>query len=87
MASMASSTTSFFVLGLYALLAVRSGEVVLIGTLYALYSYTERINSIFYTFAYLYSDTVRWRTRLENAEELSRDSSRTSTSVLRDTTD
>ncbi len=73
MASMASSTTSFFVLGLYALLAVRSGEVVLIGTLYALYSYTERINSIFYTFAYLYSDTVRWRTRLENAEELSRD--------------
>ncbi len=73
MASMASSTTSFFVLGLYAFLAVRSGETVLIGTLYALYSYTERINSIFYTFAYLYSDTVRWRTRLENAEELSDD--------------
>jgi ABC-type multidrug transport system fused ATPase/permease subunit len=72
MASIASSTTSFFVLAIYAWSAIRSGEVILIGTLYALYSYTERINSIFYTFAYLYSDTVRWRTSIENAEELSR---------------
>lgn len=72
MASMASSTTSFFVLALYALIAIQGGEVILIGTLYALYSYTERINNIFFTFAYLYSDTVRWRTSLENAEELSK---------------
>jgi ABC-type multidrug transport system fused ATPase/permease subunit len=72
MASIASSTTSFFVLAIYAWSAIRSGEAILIGTLYALYSYTERINSIFYTFAYLYSDTVRWRTSIENAEELSR---------------
>ena len=72
MASIASSATSFFVLGLYAFSTLRSGEAILIGTLYALYSYTDRINDIFYTFAYLYSDTVRWRTSLENAEELSK---------------
>lgn len=72
MASIASSATSFFVLGLYAFSALRSGEAILIGTLYALYTYTERINDIFYTFAYLYSDTVRWRTNLENAEEISK---------------
>lgn len=72
MASIASSTTSFFVLALFAILSIQRGEAILIGTMYALYSYTQRINDIFYTFAYLYSDTVRWRTQLENSEEISK---------------
>jgi ABC-type multidrug transport system fused ATPase/permease subunit len=62
---------TFFVLTFYVVMALRHEEVILVGTLYALYSYTFRVNSIFYSFAYLYSDTVRWRTSIQNTEELS----------------
>lgn len=70
-ASMVSGTMISFVLGFYVYLALRHGETILVGTLFALYSYTGRVNGIFYNFAELYSDTVRWRTSLQNAEELS----------------
>ncbi|MDP3957794.1 MAG: ABC transporter ATP-binding protein [bacterium] len=70
-ASLVSGTMIFFVLGFYGYMSLRHGEVILVGTLFALYSYTGRINDIFYTFADLYSDTVRWRTSIQNAEELS----------------
>lgn len=70
-ASLVSGTMISFVLGFYGYMALRNGEAILVGTLFALYSYTGRINDIFYSFAYLYSDTVRWRTAMENAEELS----------------
>ncbi|MDO8566303.1 MAG: ABC transporter ATP-binding protein [Candidatus Moranbacteria bacterium] len=70
-ASMVSGTMIAFVLGFYGYFALLHGEVILVGTLFALYSYTGRINEIFYNFADLYSDTVRWRTSIQNAEELS----------------
>jgi ABC-type multidrug transport system fused ATPase/permease subunit len=70
-ASLVSGTMISFVLGFYGYMTLRDGEVLLVGTLFALYSYTGRINDIFYSFAYLYSDTVRWRTAIQNAESLS----------------
>ena len=70
-ASLVSGTMTSFVLGYYGFMAFRHGEVILVGTLFALYSYTGRINDIFYSFAYLYSDTVRQRSSILNAEELS----------------
>ena len=70
-ASMVSGTMISFVLGFYGYMTLLHGETILVGTLFALYSYTGRINEIFYSFAYLYSDTVRWRTSIQNAEELS----------------
>jgi ATP-binding cassette, subfamily B, bacterial len=70
-ASLVSGTMISFVLGFYGYMTLQHNETILAGTLFALYSYTGRINEIFYSFAYLYSDTVRWRTSIQNAEELS----------------
>lgn len=70
-ASLVSGTMITFVLGFYGYVTLVHGDAILVGTLFALYSYTGRINDIFYNFAYLYSDTVRWRTAVQNAEEIS----------------
>ena len=70
-ASLVSGTMISLVLGFYGYVTLSQGGTILVGTLFALYSYTGRINDIFYSFAYLYSDTVRWRTSLQNAEEIS----------------
>jgi len=59
------------VLGLYITLTVLAGGAILVGTLYALYSYTDRIGDVFFNFAWMYSDLVKQKTRIENAEELS----------------
>lgn len=71
MASLVSGTMISFVLGFYGYMTLRHGETILVGTLFALYSYTGKINGIFYSFAHLYSETVRWRTAIQNAEEVS----------------
>jgi ABC-type multidrug transport system fused ATPase/permease subunit len=71
MASLVSGTMISFVLGFYGFMTLRHGETILVGTLFALYSYTGKINGIFYSFAHLYSETVRWRTAIQNAEEVS----------------
>ena len=70
-ASLVSGTMISFVLGFYGYFTLRDGGTILVGTLFALYSYAGRINDIFYSFAYLYSDTVRWQTAVQNAEEVS----------------
>lgn len=67
------SSTMFLVLGSYIVLTVLSGGTVLLGTLYALYGYTDRIGSVFYRFASKYSDIVQQKSAVENAEELSKD--------------
>lgn len=64
---------TFFVMGSYILVSVKTGAVVLVGTLSVLFNYTGRIGSIFFTFAQRYSDFVRWRTNIANAEEISDD--------------
>ena len=60
----------FGVMAAYLLHEVRTGGVVLVGTVFALYSYVDRISGLFYRFAYRYSDIVRQKTDVENAELL-----------------
>ncbi len=60
----------FFILGTYLYVNKESG--ILIGTLYALYGYVQRINEIFFRFAYQYGDIVRRNTALLNAQELAK---------------
>lgn len=47
------------------------GATIMIGTIYALYGYVQRITGLFYRFAYRYGDIVRQRTAVANAQEIS----------------
>ena len=47
--------------------------VVMVGTIYILYGYVDRIRSTFFQFASLYNDIIRWRANVANAEDLSAD--------------
>ncbi|MEK7539975.1 MAG: ABC transporter ATP-binding protein [Patescibacteria group bacterium] len=47
------------------------GAVVLVGTVYALYGYVERINDTFFRFAYLYNEVMQYKTAVKNSEALS----------------
>jgi ATP-binding cassette, subfamily B, bacterial len=60
----------FCILGSYVATAVYADKVILVGTLYLLYSYVHNIVSVFYNIAWLYSDLVTKRTKLANAEAL-----------------
>ena len=59
------------VLSVFIISHVVSGEILLIGSLSALYSYSSKIGSIFYAFAYRYGDIVKWRTDVANVEGIS----------------
>ncbi len=52
---------------------IRSGNPVLLGTVFILYEYVQRINSLFYRFAYKYSDMVMQKTAVLNGEEISKE--------------
>lgn len=64
---------TILVLGSYFYVSVASGAVILVGTVYALYGYLDRISSLFYNFAYMYGDIVQRKTAVMNAEELAAD--------------
>ena len=59
------------VIGIYILTNLKTGFI-LVGTVYILYTYAERVRDTFFSFAYLYNDIVRYRTSVSNAEELSK---------------
>lgn len=61
------------VLGTYLYSEIRSGEAILIGTVYLLYEYVRRIEDNFYNIAYMYSDVVRQRSAVANSEEIVND--------------
>lgn len=71
-ASMLGRVASIAVIAAY-LAQQFSGGVVLVGTIYILYGYVDRIRNTFFTFAHLYNDIIRWRAYVSNAEELSKD--------------
>ncbi|MEK6963809.1 MAG: ABC transporter ATP-binding protein [Nanoarchaeota archaeon] len=66
--SLCNALMLFSILGTYIYLNKEQG--ILIGTLYALYGYAQRINGIFFRFAYQYGDIVRRNTAVLNAQEL-----------------
>lgn len=66
--TMCSTLVTVLVLISYLYGHLHTGEVVVIGTLFALYGYVQRINDLFYRFAYMYGDIVRQKTAVMNAE-------------------
>ena len=59
------------VLASYILENFAAGTPILIGTLYALYGYVENIRHQLFEFAWFYSDIVRWKTSIGNAQKIS----------------
>src|SRR3989344_1971721 len=51
----------------------KTGQTILIGTVYALYGYVDRINDLFFRFAFRYGHMVRRKARVKNAEEVARE--------------
>jgi ABC-type multidrug transport system fused ATPase/permease subunit len=71
--SLMSAAMIFGVLVAYFLHSAATGSVVLVGTVFVLYSYVDRISGLFYRFAYRYSDIVQQKTAVDNAEEIAKD--------------
>lgn len=46
---------------------------VLVGTIYILYGYVDRIRNTLWQFAAVYNDIIRWRSNVANSEDLSKD--------------
>jgi ABC-type multidrug transport system fused ATPase/permease subunit len=67
--SLSSAIMTFLVLFTYIFTNYKSG--VLIGTIFVLYEYVGRIKSLFFRFAYKYSDIVQQQTTITNVEEIS----------------
>ena len=57
-------------LAAYVITHLKTGQVILIGSMMALYQYVETINNIFYHFCYRYGEIVKQKTDVENAEVL-----------------
>lgn len=60
-------------IAMYLFSNVKSGNAILIGSIYILYSYASKVREIFFSFAQLYNEAVKWRSRVANAEEISKD--------------
>ncbi len=56
---------------IYIFSKLNTREVILIGSVYILYSYASNVRETFFNFAHLYNNAVRWRSNLKNSEELS----------------
>ena len=67
------SIMTFLILGTYIYSAFKSGSTVMLGTVYLLYGYVDRINELFYRMTWKYSNFVKLRVRVANAEEISKE--------------
>ena len=63
---------TFAIIVTYFLTNLKTGSIVLVGTVSALFNYSTRIGQVFYSFAYRYGDIVKWRTAVANAEDVSK---------------
>ena len=71
--TMCTGLMTFFVLSSYLYSNLKAGTTVLIGTVYVLYGYVQRINGLFYRFAYKYGQIVKQKTDVHNSEILSKE--------------
>ena len=60
-------------IGIYLFGSISAGEIILVGSIFILYSYAAKVKETFFSFAHLYNDSVRWRSNIANAEEISKD--------------
>ena len=67
--SLCTALMAFFVIGTY--IYTNKNGAVLVGTVSALYGYVQRINQLFFRFAFRYGEFVRMHSAVENSEELS----------------
>ena len=67
------SIMTFLILGTYIYSSFKSGSTVMLGTVYLLYGYVDRINELFYRMTWKYSNFVKLRVRVANAEEISKE--------------
>lgn len=72
-ASMFGQVSIVLVISIYLFLHVKSGGAILIGSIYILYTYADKVKDTFFSFAQLYSDTEKWKANIYNAEEISKD--------------
>jgi len=63
----------FLVLSSYLYFSFKAGAVILVGTVYLLYGYVDKISSQFYRFAYMYGTMVEEKVAIENVEEVARE--------------
>ncbi|MFC1698307.1 ABC transporter ATP-binding protein [Nanoarchaeota archaeon] len=68
--SVFSALMMFLVLMTYILVALGEGTVILVGTIYILYGYVQRIQGLFFRFAYKYGEIVEQKAKVDNAEEI-----------------
>ena len=68
--SMCGVLMTVFVLGSYFGMELRIGGAILIGTVYILYDYVNRINELFFRFAWMYGDMVQQTAAVRNAEAI-----------------
>lgn len=71
--SILASTMTALVLFTYIYSKAKVDSTILIGTVYALYGYLYNINTLFYRFAYKYSDIVKQKTAVLNGEKIARE--------------
>ena len=71
--SLCSSISTVLVLSSYFYGSYRDHTTIMIGTVYALYGYISNIQGLFYDFAWRYSDMVRQKASVANAEEIVND--------------
>jgi len=72
-ASMLGQISVILMICIYLYINVRTQTVVLIGSIYILYSYASRVKDTFFSFAQLYSSSERWKANIYNAEEVAND--------------
>lgn len=73
MVSISGGIMVALVLGIYFYSSLTSGSVVVIGTVYLLWSYVMRVTDVFFNFAYQYGDFVQQKTAVMNAERIAYD--------------
>ena len=71
--SLFSSISTVLVLFSYFYGSYHNHTAIMIGTIFALYSYISNIQGLFYEFAWRYSDMVRQKAKIANAEEIAND--------------
>lgn len=71
--SMLTALMVFFVIGSYLFQAYLNNDALMLGTIYILYGYVERINNLFYRFAFRYGEIIKEYAAVNNAEILEKD--------------
>jgi ABC-type multidrug transport system fused ATPase/permease subunit len=69
--SMCSTLLTFLILSSYIYSNFKAGNIILIGTIAALFGYVSNINNLFFRFAYKYGSIVRQRAKVTNVQEIS----------------